>query len=120
MDGIWTLDNLPSGDGPVVVGYAHSDYSVTEIKEALEAGSSISVGNMVSQEHANRLVRKVGTFVEAEAPLNNGMPIKTRLNWLIPIGKEVNVFAFNDHAADALATGSILTFNGNMWVKDSS
>ncbi len=118
---LWTLKNLTAGERPVHVGYAHSDYTVTEIKECIEGGAAISIGNKISNEQANRLVRLVGTFgvaAEADDSLNDGKPIKTRLNWAIPIGKEVVAFAYNDSGA-VLTTGGIVDFTGEMWVKDN-
>ncbi len=118
IDSSWAWVAATAGEGPLTVGYAHSDYSITEIKEALEAGASISVGDKVNQEKANRLVRKVGVINSLLGELNDGAPIKTRLNWLIPIGKSVNMFAYNEGAA--LTTGSSLHSSGDMWVRDSS
>ncbi len=117
--GTWTLEGFTAGEGPIVFGFAHGDYTVTEIKEAIESGASISIGNKVAGEQANRLVRRVGTFSGqvANETLNDGMPIKTRLNWAIPIGTNLNIFAYNDGAA-TLTTGALLRSNGVAWVKD--
>ncbi len=118
---LWTLKNAATNQKPVHVGYAHSDYTVTEIKEFIEGGSAISIGNKVSNEQANRLIRLVGTFgmaTEVDSSLNDGKPIKTRLNWALPIGKEVVAFAYNDSGA-SLTTGSIVDMTGTMWVKDA-
>ncbi len=116
----WTIRALTGNEGPVTVGYAHSDYTVVEIKEALEASLSISPGDKVAQERTNRLVRIVGTFGDADqAVLNDGRPIKTRLNWLITIGQSVNMFAFND-SGSALTTGSSVHLFGSLYVKDAS
>ncbi len=115
----WNLIGLTALDGPIIVGYAHSDYSVTEIKECIEIATSISVGNKVAQEKANRLVRVVGTLERASSDdLNDGKPVTTKLNWLIPIGKSVNIFAYND--GQQLTTGAVAKCTGSMWVKDSS
>ncbi len=114
----WSMIGLDAADGPIVFGLAHSDYSVTEIKESLEAANAISVGNKVAQEQVNRLVRQVGVM-PADGEFNDGMPVKTRLNWLIPIGKAINFWAYNDGGA-LLVTGAILSCAGEMWVKDSS
>ncbi len=113
----WSIIGLTSGDGPIIVGYAYGDYTVTEIKEALEAGASINKGDMVAQEQANRKIRVVGVFSNTDE-LNHGEPVKTRLNWLIPIGTVVNMFAYNDGAA-LLSTGAIVSCFGSLWVKDS-
>ncbi len=115
----WSMEDHTAGEGQLVVGYAHSDYSVTEIKEALEAATAISLGDKIAQERSDRLVRIVGVFnggTDSES-LNDGRPIKTRLNWAIPIGKAVNFFVYNDSVA-ALSTGSVVHCNGNLWVKD--
>ncbi len=119
LTGTWSLEAHTAGEGPIVVGFAHGDYSVTQIKECIESGSSISIGDKLSNEHADRLVRRVGTFsgLSTEETLNDGRPIKTRLNWAIPIGKTLNIFAYND-SAGTLTTGTILKFNGKGWVKD--
>ncbi len=115
----WALRGLTEGEGPITVGYAHSDYSVTEIKECLEA-FNIDVGDKVSQEQADRLVRIVGTFPSsANSELNDGKPISTKLNWRIAIGQQVNIFAYNEDTA-ALQTGAVLHAQGSMWVKDAA
>ncbi len=118
IDASWAWAAPTTGEGPLTVGYAHSDYSITEIKEAIEAGATISVGDKLAQEKANRLVRKVGVINSLKGNLNDGDPVKTRLNWLIPIGKSVNQFAYNEGAN--LTTGSSLHQSGTMWVRDSS
>ncbi len=100
------------------MGFAHSDYSVTEIKECLET-LNIDPGNKVAQERAKRLIRIVGTFgSNANEALNDGKPISTKLNWLITEAFQVNFFVFNDDTV-ALTTGSLVNFTGNMWVQDS-
>ncbi len=116
----WSLKGLTAGEGPILVGYAHSDYSVTEIKEAIEIAASINIGDLISsREKADRLVRIVGSFAgnTTDETLNDGRPIKTRLNWAIPIGKAVNIFAYNDSGA-TLTTGAVVDCNGDLWVKD--
>lgn len=116
----WSLKGLTASEGPITVGYAHSDYTVTEIKEAIEAGASISIGNKVAQEQANRLVRIVGSFsgLSTNEVLEHGEPISTKLNWFIPIGESVSIFAYNDSGA-TLTTGAIVDVTGKMFVKDS-
>ncbi len=112
-------------DGPVTVGFAHSDYSVTEIKEALESALSISPSDKISAERARRLVRIVGQFTpqvqdatSGGMVLNDGKPISTRLNWPMSIGMQVNIFAYNNDN-NALQTGAIVHAMGDLWVKDN-
>ncbi len=119
ISGVHAIVNLAAVDGPVTVGFAHGDYTIAEIKACLEQAGAISVGNKTAQEVANRQVRVVGVISGLHAVLNDGRPIKTRLNWLIPIGKTVSLFAFNE-STGVLITGSRQTFTGDMWVKDGS
>ncbi len=115
----WQLANFTAGEGPITVGYAHGDYSVTEIKEALEA-ANIDVGDKIAQEKANRLVRIVGVFdsIGEGAALNDGKPISTKLNWFISASEVINLFAYNESTA-LLTTGARVNAQGDMWVLDS-
>ncbi len=117
--GAWTVTGLVAGEGPIVVGYAHSDYTVVEIKECIESQASIDPGEKIAQERANRLVRIVGSLTGQAQNLNDGKPIKTRLNWLIATGDFVNMFSYND-GSSALTTGATVRMNGDIWVKDSA
>ncbi len=114
----WGVQGMTAGDGPITVGYAHNDYTVTEIKEAIESASSISIGNKVENERSQRLVRRIGQLTAEEPTLNDGRPLKTRLNWAIPIGTNVALFAYNDDAGAPLTTGAVVHTNGSIWVKD--
>ncbi len=114
----WSLTDLTANDGPIVFGYAHSDYTVTEIKECIEASGAIDLGDKIAQERANRLVRVVGVMNEVRETINDGEPVKTRLNWRFNPGEVLNVFAYNDNADDALTTLAELGHNGVLWVKD--
>ncbi len=115
----WSLKNHTAGEGPLQVGYAHGSYTVTQIKEFIESSSSISIGTKLAGEQSNRLIRLIGTFSGnfAEETLNDGRPIKTRLNWAIPIGTNFNFFIYNDSGA-TLTTGSSVDVTGTGWVKD--
>ncbi len=110
---------LTATEGPITVGFAHSDYSVTEIKECLEAQSAISLGDKVAQEQANRLVRIVGEIATERPMLNDGNPVKTKLNWMITIGDTVKLFAYNNNSG-ALTTGAIQNAMGHVWIRDST
>ncbi len=119
IEASWRSQELTDADGPLVVGYAHSDYSVTEIKECIEASASISQGDKIAQERANRLVRVVGSLGDAgDDELNDGLPVKTKLNWLIAIGDQVNAFVYNDGIT--MTTGALVRINGHLWIQDST
>jgi len=111
-EGTWALEDLTDLDGPIEVGVAHSDYSATEIEEALEAGGAWDEGDKVAQEQARRLVRSIGILTEEETALNEGEPVKTRLNWRIATGDTVAIWLRN--RGDALTTGMVLTTQGKI------
>ncbi len=114
----WQVTGMTAGEGPLTVGYAHPDYSVAEIKECLEAAAAIDLGDKVAQERANRLVRLIGTIDSEENRLNDGLPVKTKLNWPMPAGDTPNIFVFNE-STSPLTTGASVKVAGNMWIKDS-
>ncbi len=118
--GTWTIRGLTAGEGPITVGVAHNDYTVAEIAEALVATNAISQGDKIANERSKRLVRIIGTFgPQGPGNLDDGRPIKTRLNWLFPVGERPAIFAFND-SGSALTTGASVHFMGTIYVKDAT
>ncbi len=119
VNNLWSVRGNTVGEGPIVVGYAHGDYSVTEIKQSIEAEGMMTRGDKIVAEQGNRLVRRVGVFAGSSATdqsLNDGKPIRTRLNWLIAEGKTLNAWAYNQSGA-SLTTGTILVMNGKATIK---
>lgn len=115
---LWSIRGFTPSEGPIVVGYAHGDYSVSEIKQSIEAETMMTRGDKIAAEQGNRLVRRVGMFagnIEDET-INDGKPIYTRLNWVIPVGKTLNAWAYNQSGA-SLTTGSVLIQNGKATIK---
>ena len=114
----WGWRGATPGEGPVFVGYAHADYSVTEVKEALEAEAAMVTNNKVANEQAARLVRLVGSmdFASEDGVLNDGRPITTKLNWAIPLGGNVNTFAYN-RSGGTLTTGAVTTLSGKARIR---
>ncbi len=115
---LWGWRGATPGEGPVMVGYAHNDYTVAEIKEALEAEAAMATGDKVANEQASRLVRLVGimTFDSEDGSLNDGRPIRTKLNWAIPTGGNVATFAYN-RSGGTLTTGAVTTISGKARIK---
>jgi len=119
---IWALADFTNaiGDGPIVVGVAHSDYTDSEIEAFLENAGSWTEGNKVSQEIARRKVRIVGTFLSSVADsagiavLNDGKPIKTKLNWILNIGQTLSVWAYNSGDSALATTDPDLTVIGHV------
>ena len=112
-------------DDAASFGFAHSDYTDAEIEECLEAATAISQGDKVAQERANRLVRQIGTMAGVSsiaaggAQFNNGMKVKTRLNWLMGIGSTVQLWVRNSSGA-VYTTGSTITINGELLLSDKA
>ncbi len=115
MKGTWTVRDLAPSAGPVVVGFAHGDYTATEVEEALEAEAAMNRGDKIANEKARRLVRRVGVFNTTEQVLNDGKPISTRLNWHIPEGTVINLFVYNQTGA-TITAGSV-QFNGTIFLR---
>ena len=113
----WGVTGMTAGEGPLTIGYAHPDYSVTEIKECLESQAAIDLGDKVAQERANRLVRVIGMIDAENDVLNDGLPVSTKLNWKMAAGETPNLFVFNE-STSPLTTGSSVKLAGNMWIKD--
>ncbi len=107
-----------AGDGPLIIGVAHSDYTDAEIEETLENAGSWSLGDKVSQERAKRLVREIGTFdgLATEEVLNDGKPIKTRLNWSLISGQALRFWVWNKSGSALQATLLNVQGHANLWV----
>ncbi len=114
----WSYEAHTASEGPITVGYSFGDYTVTEIKECLESLTSINPQNKIAQEQSNRWIRIAGVFDGAglTGELNNGNPIRTKLNWWVPDGSEVNIFAYND-SSSVLTTGTLVHAMGTCYVK---
>ncbi len=114
----WSCQELTADEGPVVVGIAHSDYTDAEIEETIENTGSWNEGNLVDQEIAKRKIRTVGVFQgkgEDEA-LNDGLPVKTSLKWVLLQGQTLKMWAYNRTSA-TLTTGAIVIIQGHCWIK---
>ncbi len=125
IDMTWAITDLAATvDDAFQFGVAHSDYTAAEIEECLEATASMDIGNKVEQERANRLVRSIGmispsggVILDSGITFNDGKPMKTRLNWLMSIGDTLDVWVRNG-STNVYTAGTILTGQGNLWVKD--
>lgn len=111
VEATWGVEDLTSGDGPLEVGLSHSDYSSGEVEESLEAVGAWDEGNKVIQEQAARLVRTVGLLSEAETTLNDGQPMKTRLNWRMATADTLRFWCRN--RGDDLTTGAEIVIQGH-------
>lgn len=112
------LDGGTQGEGPIIVGIAHSDYSSTEIQEFIQNAGAWSEGDLVNQEIARRKIRIVGQLPrdEEDEVLNDGNPIKTPCKWVLTTGQTLKQFAYNA-SGGSLTTGSNLKMFGHAWLK---
>ncbi len=108
--------------GPLRVGVAHSDYSDAEIEAWIENTGSWNEGDKVSQEIARRKIKDIGTFemrdgATAVEVLNNGKPIKTKLNWILLQGQTLRFWVFNEGSSAFSTTSPDYDISGhaNLW-----
>ncbi len=117
LKGTWIIRGGTSTEGPLVVGLAHSDYTIAEIQEATDV-SVISSSEKIANERRRRLVRKVGAFkmFESNEQLQGDRgseKVFTRLNWPIEEDFSLDLWAQNRSGA-TLTTGAILEFDGQL------
>ncbi len=120
-DCLWAIRDLTAGEGPLQVGLAHSDYTASEIKEALEAGASFDPGDKVEQEQARRLVRRSGQFA-GQVPqeiINDGRPKRTKLGFMVSQGFNLNLWVKNKSGA-TLTTGAVVEISGTLYVRQNA
>lgn len=114
-------DTAAAIDDGAQFGVSHSDYTDAEVEECLEASTAIDLGDKVAQERANRLVRQIGLFggaatAAAGQQFNDGRPVKTKLNWKMGIGDQLNLWVRNS-SGTVWSAGSALVFNGSIWIQ---
>ncbi len=117
--GVYALRDLTAGEGPLLVGVAHSDYTEAEIEEYLENETQLTRGDLVAtREISRRLVRRIGIFgggTLTQDALNDGKPIHTRLNWPMATGDTLTFWVLN--MGSTLTTGAEAVFTGNLTIK---
>ncbi len=115
----WSIRDLTAGEGPIIVGFAHSDYSDAEITEALNATGSWDRSDKVTMEQARRFVREAAAFSgAAEEVLNDGKAIRTRIGFYIEDGKTLDFWAVNESGA-TLTTGGVIRVKGTVWLRST-
>ncbi len=112
---IWSMFNHTAGEGPIEVGYAHSDLTAVEILERLTV-EVLRSSNYIEREQASRPVRIVGMFrgLETEEVLNHGEPIHTKIYMPVRDGQNIQIWAHN-LSNGTLTTGTFLEVAGNFW-----
>ncbi len=112
VDALITIKNMTVGEGPIHVGFAHSDLSNTEIGEALSANLS-DPDDIIAKERNRRPVRRAGIFpvMQATERLDDGRMLRTRLKFSIGDAHALALWARNESGA-ALTTGSSMDCTG--------
>ncbi len=106
--------------GPIMVGVAHSDYNDAEIEAYIEGTGQWNESDIVAtREISRRLIRRIGTFptpVSAVAivVLNDGKPIKTKLNWLLAEGQTLRLWVYNTGTQNVATTVPVVNASGHV------
>ncbi len=93
----------PNSIAAVSFGVAKSDYSAAEVETWVENSSGFKRENLISQEISKRMIKQIGMFSpravtaaqQVVATINEGMPIKTRLNWRILANTTLLFWVYN-------------------------
>lgn len=112
VDCTWALRGGTNTEGPIQVGFAHSDLSVSEVAEALSA-EVVDPSDIIARERSRRPVRRSGVFpgISTQGVLNDGKVIRTKLKFSMSIAKTLNIWALNQSGA-TLTTGAVLEVQG--------
>lgn len=122
---VYTLSNVTpqANTGPMLFGVAHSDYDDTEIEGWVESAGSWDLGNKTAQEVRSRLIRQIGVFDTDISStnvvrVNDGKPIKTKLNWNLAEGQSLRYWVYNTGATAYATTAPSFKANGtaNLWI----
>ncbi len=109
---------VAAGDGPIVVGVCHGDYSSVEVEEWYEIAASWITSNKIGIEQARRKCRTLASF-EINGPqaiVNDGKPIRVKLGFALAAGETLGMWAYNS-GDSALTTGGTVNFNGKAFLK---
>ncbi len=118
VDAQLTLRNITPGEGPITVGFAHSNLTDTEIAEALTISSQSDLGDQTARERGRRPVRRAGTFpcIAADEVVNNGNPVRTTLKFSLHQSHNLDFFAHN-HSGAVLTTGGVVEALGVLFAR---
>ncbi len=113
-----SMHNHTVGEGPLIVGVAHSSYTDGQIEEWLEAINAWDEESKIIQEQSRRLCRVLYTLSgqNASEVANDGKFRKFRLNWWLGEGRALNFWAYNSDSND-LTTGTVVNVDGYANVK---
>ncbi len=110
-------NGMTEGEGPIEVGWAHDDLSITEIKEGIEADTA-DRNDQIALERAGRKIRRIGLFsgLAAGAVLNDGKDVRTRLGFMVDTGSGIALYAYSRDQAQ-LTTGGVVQVIGKIYAR---
>ncbi len=108
VDATYTLRDKDTGEGPIQIGYHHSDLSVTEVAEAL-AAQVTDPDDIIAKERARRPVRRAGVFPIAgtDVEIRHGAKFRTKLGWSTGDGHNPALWVKNEDST-TLAAGTLI------------
>lgn len=119
-DAVVSGHGFTGGEGPILVGFAHGDYTAAEIEEWLEANSSWVSSDQIANEKAKRKCRIIGyleePYTNADRMVNGGAVVRVKLGWKLQEGETLNLWAYNEGSA-VLTTGGIVEVKGPIYLK---
>lgn len=114
----WGKTGGTVGEGPLEVGYAHSNLSTAEIDEALLAEPN-SPGEIIEREQATRPVRIAGLFsgFDTAESLNDGKVMRTKCGFTLDEGQNVLMWVKSLSKVANLTTGTFIRGIGKLYVR---
>ncbi len=120
----YTLSDWTPGanKGPIMFGWALSDYTDAEIDANLTQNTAWDIGDEISKEVAKRKIKIVGQIgggVDSGAAIvfADGKAVRTKLNWMLATDKTLKFWAFNLGTTAHATTNPNLNATGhaNLW-----
>ncbi len=116
IDHLTTIRNGTLTEYPLIFGFCHSDLTVAEIAEALDAEVT-DPDDLIARERAKRPVRKAGTFAFGTAGdqgVGDGLVLRQKMKISVGDGHNVSLWLRNMSGA-ALTTGTELGQMGTIY-----
>ncbi len=109
--------------GPLICGWAHSDYTDAEVEEWLESANSWKEGDMQAQEKSRRRIWQIGTFaimptsINEVVALNQGRLLTTKLGVRLMEGQTLRFWVYNAGGVAFATTDPEVRVQGhaNIW-----
>lgn len=113
----WSLLQHTAGEGPIMFGLAHGDYSVAEVDEWYESNSE-DFNNKIAQEQNKRQCRQAGQFagLGTDEVLNDGKSVRTKIKFRVNAAQALNIWIRNE-SVNAMTTGARVNVNGTIYAR---